>query len=190
MSIAGLYGEFQFGAAKDAHNALGIFPGTGIGGAFIYEGKILQGNGRVVHGDWTYPGGAEWAFVWDADDVDVWRQSPVAWQSRQPLRKPPYRGQAPYVRELAGTDMSDIRSGLIADAVEKIKLSKQIVQDAAYQIGLAAGSMIHLLAPDKIVLGGGLAEHFPTCSKRVSITELKTGSCLRSRDPMKSKSPS
>ena len=62
--------------------------------------------------------------------------------------------------------MSDIRSGLIADAVEKDKVVKQIVQDAAYQIGLAAGSMIHLLAPDKIVLGGGLAEALPDLFKK------------------------
>ena len=61
---AGLYGEFQFGAAKDAHNALGIFPGTGIGGAVYLRGKNSSRKWPFVHGDWTYPGGAEWAFVW------------------------------------------------------------------------------------------------------------------------------
>jgi len=136
---AGLYGEFQFGAAKDAHNALGIFPGTGIGGAFIYEGCGRRGCLEAV-------------------------ASRLAISAA--IAQAAYRGQAPYVRELAGTDMSDIRSGLIADAVEKDKVVKQIVQDAAYQIGLAAGSMIHLLAPDKIVLGGGLAEALPDLFKK------------------------
>jgi len=162
---AGLYGEFQFGAARDAHNALGIFPGTGIGGAFIYEGKILQGNGRSCM---------------EIGHIQVAPNGPLCGCGRRgcleavasrlaisaAIAQAAYRGQAPYVRELSGTDMSDIRSGLIADAVEKDKVVKQIVQDAAYQIGLAAGSMIHLLAPDKIVLGGGLAEALPDLFKK------------------------
>ncbi|MEM6689502.1 MAG: ROK family protein, partial [Planctomycetota bacterium] len=42
---AGVYGEYQFGAAKGARCAVGIFPGTGVGGGCVYEGNILQGNG-------------------------------------------------------------------------------------------------------------------------------------------------
>lgn len=41
---AGLFGEYMFGAAKGARCAVGIFPGTGIGGACIYEGRILRGS--------------------------------------------------------------------------------------------------------------------------------------------------
>jgi glucokinase len=41
---AGVYGEFRFGAARDARCALGVFPGTGIGGGCVYEGKVLRGR--------------------------------------------------------------------------------------------------------------------------------------------------
>ncbi len=41
---AGVYGEYRFGAAKGAHTALGVFPGTGVGGGLIYEGKIFGGK--------------------------------------------------------------------------------------------------------------------------------------------------
>ena len=34
---AGVYGEYRFGAAKSARTALGIFPGTGIGGGVAIE---------------------------------------------------------------------------------------------------------------------------------------------------------
>ncbi len=162
---AGLYGEFHFGAAKGAHNALGIFPGTGIGGAFIYEGKILQGNGRSCM---------------EIGHIQVVPNGPLcgcghrgcleAVASRlaisAAIAQAAYRGQAPFVREQAETDLSNIRSGLISEAVEKDKVVKEIVQNAAYQIGLAAGSMIHLLSPDKIILGGGLAEALPDLFKK------------------------
>ena len=50
---AGLYGEFCFGAARKARNAVGIFIGTGIGGALLFDGKIYRGAtgaaGEVGH---------------------------------------------------------------------------------------------------------------------------------------------
>ena len=42
---AGVFGEYQFGAAQDSRCAVGIFPGTGVGGGCVYEGRILQGAG-------------------------------------------------------------------------------------------------------------------------------------------------
>ena len=40
---AGVYGEYRFGAAQNARCAIGVFPGTGIGGGCVYEGHILRG---------------------------------------------------------------------------------------------------------------------------------------------------
>ncbi len=41
---AGVYGEYVAGAAKGARSAVGIFPGTGIGGGCVYDGQILRGK--------------------------------------------------------------------------------------------------------------------------------------------------
>ena len=41
---AGVYGEYRFGAAEVRATALGIFPGTGIGGGCVYDGDILRGK--------------------------------------------------------------------------------------------------------------------------------------------------
>lgn len=41
---AGVYGEFRVGAAVGAHSVAGIFPGTGIGGGFVYDKQILRGK--------------------------------------------------------------------------------------------------------------------------------------------------
>ena len=49
----GLYGEHQFGAARDYRHVLGIFMGTGIGGALILNGELYRGAtgtaGEVGH---------------------------------------------------------------------------------------------------------------------------------------------
>ena len=167
---AGLYGEYRFGAAKGSRSALGIFPGTGIGGAFLYQGEILHGKGRscmeIGHT----------LVVPDGPLCGCGRRGCLeAIASRLAISaniaQAAYRGQAPFVRDKVGTDLSEIRSSLIAEAVEKDPAVKDIVKHAARQIGLAAGSMIHLLSPDRIVLGGGLAEALPDLFRR----EVKAG---------------
>ena len=40
---AGLFGEYRFGAARGARCAIGVFPGTGIGGGCVYDGGIVRG---------------------------------------------------------------------------------------------------------------------------------------------------
>jgi glucokinase len=167
---AGLYGEFQFGAARDSHNALGIFPGTGIGGAFLYEGQILQGKGRSCM---------------EIGHIRVMPDGPLCGCGRHgcleavasrlaissAIAQAAFRGQAPFVKEKAGTDLGEIRSGLIAEAVTRDPVVDQIVRQAARQIGLAAGGLVHLLSPDRIVLGGGLVEALPQLFRQ----EVKAG---------------
>ena len=41
---AGVYGEYRFGAGKSSRCLVGVFPGTGIGGGCVYDGKILRGR--------------------------------------------------------------------------------------------------------------------------------------------------
>ncbi len=62
----------------------------------------------------------------------------------------------------AGTNLSDIRSGTLAESIKAgDKAVERAVTDAADMIGIAIGGIINLLAPDVIVLGGGLVEAMP-----------------------------
>ena len=70
-----------------------------------------------------------------------------------------FRGEAPNLLKLAGTDLKEIRSGVLADAIKAgDKVVEQIVRGAAKHIGNAAANVVNLLAPDIVVLGGGLVE--------------------------------
>jgi glucokinase len=62
----------------------------------------------------------------------------------------------------AGTDLAEIRSGMLAEAIKAgDTIIERIVQRAADLIGRAVGDVVNLLAPDVVVLGGGLVEAMP-----------------------------
>lgn len=155
---AGVYGEYRFGAAIGSRCAVGIFPGTGIGGGCVYQGQIFQGGGvscmeightrissSVRTGGYSFPGTLEA----EASRLTVAAEAVKA----------AYRGEAPYLMANGGTDLADIRSGTLAEAIEAGDVAiHSLVQEAAKSIGIAVVNIVHLLAPDKIVLGGGLVE--------------------------------
>ncbi len=41
---AGTYGEYALGAGKGARSLMGVFPGTGLGAGFVYNGQLIQGK--------------------------------------------------------------------------------------------------------------------------------------------------
>mgnify|MGYP002623946374 CR=1 FL=1 len=44
---AGVFGEYRFGAGKGSESVLGVFPGTGIGGGFVYRGELFRASPTV-----------------------------------------------------------------------------------------------------------------------------------------------
>jgi glucokinase len=158
---AGVYGEYRFGAGAKSRCCLGLFIGTGIGGGCIYRGQILTGKRHSCM---------------EIGHVQVTPRGPLcgcgrrgcleALASRLAIAanaaKCVYRGEAPRLQELAGADLANIRSGAIAQSINGGDASvKRLVEEAARHIGIAIASVIHLIAPDVIVLGGGLVEELP-----------------------------
>lgn len=73
-----------------------------------------------------------------------------------------FRGAAPHLLKIAGTDLAEIRSAQLADSIEKgDKMVEAIVRHSAEYLAMGVVTMIHLLAPDVVVLGGGLVEAMP-----------------------------
>jgi glucokinase len=73
-----------------------------------------------------------------------------------------YRGEAPALQRLAGTDLAEIKSGTLAKSIKAGDAAVEtIVRSAARHLGSAIANAINLLAPDIVVLGGGLVEALP-----------------------------
>jgi glucokinase len=158
---AGTYGEFRFGAARGARCVLGVFPGTGIGGACVYEGRIIRGRtgscmelGHVrVQAEGRLCGcGQRGCLESVASRLAISADAAAA----------VYRGEAPALQRLAGTDLAEIKSGMLAKSIKAGDTAvESIVRAAARHIGTAVASVVNLLAPDIVVLGGGLVEALP-----------------------------
>ncbi len=155
---AGTYGEFRFGVGEQARCVVGLFPGTGIGGGCIYDGQIFRGREHscfeVGHMQAVPDGrlcgcGRHGCLEAHASRLAIAADCAAA----------AYRGQAPTLLELAGTDLREIKSRTLAKSIAAgDRAIEDIVRRAARQLGVAAASIVNLIAPDIIVLGGGLVE--------------------------------
>jgi glucokinase len=158
---AGVYGENELGAGRGARTLLGIFPGTGIGGGCVYDGQIICGENRscmeIGHVEVTSGGnlcgcGRRGCLETEASRLAISAE----------IAKAAYRGETKFLVEKVGTNLTDIRSGVLAAAIEAgDEVVEQIVRKAAGMIGIAVANFVHLLCPDKIVLGGGMVEALP-----------------------------
>jgi len=158
---AGVFGEYSFGAGKKARCVFGIFPGTGIGGGCVYEGKLFRGSNctcmEIGHIPMLPNGRLDGAGNSGTLEALASRLS-IASDAAGAA----YRGQAPHLLEEAGTNLSDIRSGALSASVKNgDKAVEKIIEKACDHLASSVVTIVHLLAPDVIVFGGGLIEAMP-----------------------------
>lgn len=158
---AGVYGEYRKGAGRGAHTVIGIFPGTGIGGGCVLGGRLVRGRtlscmeiGHLpVQADGPLCGcGQRGCLEAVASRLAISAAAASA----------AFRGEAPCLLKEAGTDLTAIRSKVLARSVEGgDQAVRLILEQAAGWIGQGAAALVNLLAPDVVILGGGLVEALP-----------------------------
>jgi glucokinase len=163
---AGLYGEFRLGAARKARHVIGVWLGTGVGGAVII--------GRRLHLGATGHAGDIGNYLLHA--VDVSHESPRKEVLDHVASRTAIAGvaatlaakhRAPQLRKGAGTDVTDIKAGDLADAIKRgDKAVERLVRSRAGVVGAALSNLVDFLNPDLIVLGGGLVEAMPAIMRR------------------------
>ena len=163
----GLYGEYRLGAARKGRHVIGIWVGTGVGGAVIINGHLhlgatgLAGNigNYVLHAVDVASDSAPRKEVLDS----VASRTAIAGDAAALAA----RHRAPTLRKVAGTDVTDIKSGDLAHAIKKgDKAIERLVRSRAAVVGAALSNLVDFLSPDTIVLGGGLVEALPALMKR------------------------
>jgi glucokinase len=155
---AGLYGEFLKGAAQGYRNVVGLFPGTGVGGGMILDGRLFRGStgnaGEIGHTiiqvNGPLCGCGQQGCVEALASRTAIAKDAVALASA---------GAIPGLLEDAGTDFKRYRSGVIARAYKNGEKSVvEIVDRSAWYLGIAMANCVNILNPEIIVLGGGLIE--------------------------------
>ncbi len=154
----GTYGEWSFGEINSCQDVVGVFPGTGIGGGIIINGKLLHGfsgaAGEIGHMtievDGPYCGcGKRGCLEALASRIAIAKE----------LAALAAREDAPFIAEKCGSDIAKIRSGVISKAIEAGEpMVEGVVRKAAFYVGIAVSNLINILSPEAVVLGGGLVE--------------------------------
>lgn len=163
---AGVYGEFAAGSAKGGRCVLGVFVGTGIGGGLVYQDALFTGEKsscmEIGHMPAVPDGplcgcGKRGCLEAIAGRLAVSSAAAVAAR----------RGQAPALLTEVGTDISKVRSSVLARSVGAGDTAvREILVDSARHIGKVVAATVNLLLPDIIVLGGGLVEALPELYKK------------------------
>jgi len=159
---AGLYGELELGAARKARHVIGIFIGTGIGGALAIDGRIYTGAGGVAGDIGNYLLHAMGPLAGSLREGvldDVASRTAIAGDAAVLAAK----RWAPKLRAIAGTDVTAIKSTHLARAIEGgDKAVEKLVRSRARVVGIALSNLVDFLNPQVLVLGGGLVEAMPS----------------------------
>lgn len=158
---AGTYGEYVLGAGKGARSLLGVFPGTGVGSGFVYNGQLVMGRAisAMELGNLQLPGthiGSPVFGVVTLEDLT----SRLALASQAGLAC--YRGQLPELDKKTEGALRSIRSKALAAAFRSGEDAAMVMfRNSIRYLGMGVAVVVNLLAPDRITLGGGLVEELP-----------------------------
>jgi len=155
---AGGYGEFKLGAGRGSRNLIAVFVGTGIGGCLVIDGHLFTGKtgnaGEVGHmvikaGGPRCGCGSRGCLETYASRTAVTRRIGKALRNGRPSVLKPRKGK--------DKEGFRIKSRDLAAAIEAgDALAIREVNRAAKFLGLGVGGLINLLAPDRVVIGGGM----------------------------------
>ena len=153
----GVLGEYHFGAAKGYNNIVGFFPGTGMGGGLILNGKLFTGTQYMAaeYGHMTLDPDGPLCGCGQSGCLEVFSSK---------------RGMSDYIRQqvnrgrpcLLAEDVQDggiFRSKRLKKALaQKDSVAMEAVDRACHYLAVATGNMINTIAPDLVLYGGGVME--------------------------------
>jgi len=169
-------GESLFGVAKGLRNLVFIAIGTGIGGGIVVDGKLYHGSsftaGEIGHMT-ILPDGPKCA-CGNYGCLEALASGPsIARRAKEYMEK----GVATSLRELVGDD--EVSCELVAKAAsEGDWLCRRLLEEAGRYIGVAVASLMNVLNPDCVVIGGGVAQ-----AGEILLTPIRHEVALRAISP-------
>ncbi len=154
----GGYGEFRLGAGRGYRNILAAFVGTGIGGCVILQGDVVGGStgnaGEVGH-IVVKAGGPRCGCGQRGCMEALASRSAIARRINKAIRK----GLESSLSEKLNTKGERLKSKDLAAAfAANDPVTVREVQRAARFLGLGLGSLINVLGPEIVIVGGGVME--------------------------------
>ncbi|MBN1409710.1 MAG: ROK family protein [Spirochaetales bacterium] len=155
----GTYGEYCFGAGKKAKNLYGLFIGTGIGGGYVVDGKIIRGlnftAGEIGHmvidmGGSRCNCGNKGCLETVAAKIGM-----IDYM----IKKVGKDKKKTILSKIAPDWQKTIGSSALKEAYEKKdKIVVKAIKRSAGAIGIACANLINTIGIESIVIGGGVME--------------------------------
>lgn len=154
----GLLGEQWLGAGRKAKNIIGLFPGTGVGGAIMINGKILLGaQGAAAELGHTI-------ICLDGPKCSCGNRGCLEaltgrWAIERDIRLSLKQGRKSIITKLTNAKSTPIKSKFLKAALKaKDPLITEIMTKTGHTLGQACITMRHIFNPELIILGGGVIE--------------------------------
>lgn len=139
---ASAMGELRFGAGKKYRDFIVVTLGTGIGGAVVIDGKLLRSStGRAVG---------------TISHMTVDPNGPVCRCGRRGCLEVYTDRKSILSRATSkGLQISDVHE--MNKAGEAGEITKEIFDDVGYYLAMGLASVVDMLSPQAIILGGGIS---------------------------------
>ena len=152
----GLLGEQWRGAAKGVKNVVGLFPGTGIGGAIILNGNLVTGAqgiaGELGHMIMDIEGP-----LCSCGNRGCLEALASRWAIERDIRQAIKDGRTSVITSLTKGRLRVIKSKYLKEALQKKDaLITSLMKNVSRILGKACVSLRHIFNPEMIVLGGGV----------------------------------
>ena len=136
-SNASTIAEYRFGAGRDARRLLGVTIGTGLGGGLIIDGEVMRYTGECAG---------------DVGHIIV-----------KPEGRACTCGARGCLEAMVCSAALSERAGgrtvreVVADAQKGDANAREAIEETARWLGIGLASLAPLFAPDRVVVGGGVA---------------------------------
>jgi len=157
---AGALGEWCFGAGQGCESLLYVTVSTGVGGGWVLHGQVYHGAdslaGEIGHMT-VHPGGPV-CTCGRRGCLEALAAGPaIARRAQERLQAEPQAGAI--LRKLAEGKVEAVTAKHVGRAAQAgDALAREVLDEAAYALGLGIGDAITLMNPGRVVVGGGVAK--------------------------------
>jgi glucokinase len=150
--------EHLAGAGRGARNMVGVWPGTGIGGGLVLDGRLYTGPHNLAGeiGHITIKAGGPRCGCGGRGHLEALASRTAIVRD---IARAVERGEETVLTRYAGAGIADATSTDIAQAwQQRDKVVSRVVERAARYLACGLATVANLLNPELIVLGGGVIE--------------------------------
>ncbi|HEX4764944.1 MAG TPA: ROK family protein [Lichenihabitans sp.] len=152
---AAAVGEWRFGAGRGTRSMVFVTVSTGIGGGVIADGRLLHGRRGLAAeiGHMTVALGSDRALFGGA--AGTWEALASATALGREAERRARGPEGERLRALAAGGTVTARHA-VAAAREGDELARALIDEEAHLIGVGIVNLLHLYAPERVIVGGGL----------------------------------